>query len=641
MNARAFVGKLLYGALFVVALPAALAAWARAIEPVMQAPPVLEPTLGKLLVALGAALVLGGWHALWFHGEGLPMNAFPPPKLVTRGVFALAPHPIYLGFCLGLFGLAMWIGSAAIFWCIAPIVSLAALALLFGYELRSLEARFGADRPRPWLSLPRGEGAPGLAERLSVFGTLLVPWALFYESVTRLGPPRGAVSTYLGFEASMPLFTASYPFYASAYLVAIAVPFVVHERAALRAYVARGWVACLVVFPLFWFLPFVAEPRPLPEGAVFAELVEAERQLDSARGALPSFHVIFAMLAAGALEASWPRWRWVSRAWALGVAASCLGVGMHGIVDVLAGFAVGAAAIRYERAWQRLRALSERIAGSWREWRFGGLRVIVHAVWAALSTATGAAIVCALLGPGAAWPVVIATLAGLVGAALWAQWIEGSPSLLRPYGFYGGLLGTTLGCLAAPSFGVPLWSMLAAFAVAGPWVQALGRLRCLVQGCCHGAPCSAEFGIVYTHPRSRVVRLSPYAGQPVHPTPLHSILANALAALVLARLWFIGMPAPFVAGSFLVLNGLARFVEEAYRGETQTPVAQGLRLYQWIASGGVIVGAALTTLPSEASTGSWQPWWGALGVAAVLGAVVGAALGVDFPTSNRRFSRLV
>lgn len=641
MNARAFVGRLLYGALFVVALPAALGAWARAIEPVMQAPPVLEPTLGKLLVALGAALVLGGWHALWFHGEGLPMNAFPPPKLVTRGVFALVPHPIYLGFCLGLFGLAMWIGQAAIFWCIAPIVSLAALALLYGYELLSLEARFGRDRPRPWLSLPSGEGAPSLSERLSVFGTLLLPWALLYESVTRLGPPRGAVSTYLGFEASMPLYTESYPFYASAYLVAVAVPFAVRERAALRAYVARGWVACLVVFPLFWFLPFVAVPRPLPDGALFAELIEAERQLDSARGALPSFHVVFAMLSGAALEATWPRLRWFARLWVLGVAASCLGVGMHGIVDVVAGFAVGTAVIRHERVWERLRALSERIAGSWREWRFGGVRVIVHGVWAALSTAAGAAIVCALLGPRAAWPVVIATLAGLVGAALWAQWIEGSPSLLRPYGFYGGLLGTIVGCLAAPSFGVPLWSMLAAFAVAGPWVQALGRLRCLVQGCCHGAPSSATIGIRYAHPRSRVVRLSPYAGQPVHPTPLYSILANAFAALVLARLWSVGMPAPFVAGSFLVLNGLARFVEEAYRGETQTPVSQGLRLYQWIALGGVILGAAFTALPSAAPTGMWQPWWGALGVAALLGLVVGAALGVDFPASSRRFSRLV
>lgn len=641
MSLPAFVGKLLYGALFVVALPAAIAAWARAIEPVVQAPPVLEPTLGKALVGIGALLVLGGWHALWVHGEGLPMNAFPPPKLVTRGVFALVPHPIYFGFCLGLFGLGMWIGSAAIFWCIAPIVSLAALALLYGYELRSLEARFGKDRPWPWLSLPAREGTPSLAERLSVFGTLLVPWALFYESVTRLGPPRDAVSTYLGFEAAMPLYTESYPFYASAYLVAIAVPFVVREAAALRVYVARGWVACLIVFPLFWFLPFVAEPRPMPEGAAFAGLIEAERALDSARGALPSFHVIFAMLSGAALEATWPRGRWFARLWVLGVAASCLGVGMHGLVDVVAGFAVGAAVLRYERVWERLRAATERVAGSWREWRFGSVRVIVHGTWAALSTAAGAAIVCALLGPDAAWPVVIATSCGLVGAALWAQWIEGSPSLLRPYGFYGGLLGTIAGCMLAPSFGVSLWSMLAAFAVAGPWVQALGRLRCLVQGCCHGEPCSARIGIVYSHPRSRVVRLSPYAGQPVHPTPLYSILANAVAALVLARLWSIGMPAPFAAGMFLVLNGLARFVEEAYRGETQTPVSQGLRLYQWIALAGVIVGAALTALPSEAPTGVWQPWWGALAVAGVLGAVVGAALGVDFPASNRRFSRLV
>jgi hypothetical protein len=175
--------------------------------------------------------------------------------------------------------------------------------------------------------------------------------------------------------------------------------------------------------------------------------------------------------------------------------------------------------------------------------------------------------VCALLGPSAAWPVVIATLAGLVGAALWAQWIEGSPSLLRPYGFYGGLLGTIAGCLAAPSFGVPIWSMLAAFAVAGPWVQALGRLRCLVQGCCHGAPCFGDG----RHPlrAPSLARRAPLAltrgSRCIRRSSIRSSRMR-FAALVLARLWFVGLPAPFVAGMFLVLNGLAR-------GETQTPIS--------------------------------------------------------------------
>ncbi|MCP4105598.1 MAG: hypothetical protein GY749_08685 [Desulfobacteraceae bacterium] len=30
------------------------------------------------------------------------------------------------------------------------------------------------------------------------------------------------------------------------------------------------------------------------------------------------------------------------------------------------------------------------------------------------------------------------------------------------------------------------WQLAGAFSVAGQFVQAIGRLRCLVQGCCHG-----------------------------------------------------------------------------------------------------------------------------------------------------------
>lgn len=641
MKASQRIGKVLYGALFVVLLPAALGLWARALEPVVRAPAVHEPRVGALLLVLGVLCVLGGWHALWVHGKGLPMNAFPPPEFVSRGVFALVPHPIYLGFCVGLFGLAMVLPSAALFWVVAPVMAMASVALLWGYELRSLDERFGRDRPRPWLSLPKGEGTPTWTQRLSVYGTLLVPWGFLYESVTRLGQPAGAVSTWLGFESAMPLFTVSYPFYASVYLAGALVPWVARETRTLRDFVARGWVACAVVFPLFWFLPLVVEPRAVPPGAPFAAMIAAERALDSARGALPSFHVLFAMLSGAALESRFSSARWLVRLWVLGVAASCLGVGMHSLLDVVAGFAVGALVLRYPAVWQRLRAATERLANSWREWHFGGVRVIVHGLWAALATGSGTALVMLLLGPQAAWPVALATLGGTLGAALWAQWIEGSPALLRPYGFYGGLLGTIAGCAFAPRFGVPLWSILAAFGVAGPWVQAFGRLRCLVQGCCHGAPCGPVVGIRYTHARSRVVRLSPFAGQPVHPTPLYSMIANAFAALVLARLWAVGMPAPFVAGMFLVLNGLARFVEEAYRGETQTPVSQGLRLYQWIALAAIVTGAGLTTVSSAAPTGTWHPWWGALGLGAALGAVVGAAMGVDFPGSNRRFSRLV
>jgi prolipoprotein diacylglyceryltransferase len=237
---------------------------------------------------------------------------------------------------------------------------------------------------------------------------------------------------------------------------------------------------------------------------------------------------------------------------------------------------------------------------------------------------------------------LLAAFAALVGSALWAQWIEGSPALLRPVGFYGGLLGICLAALAGPLLGTPVWLLLGAYAVAGPYVQAVGRLRCLVQGCCHGSPTSDSIGICYGHPRSRVCRLAPHlTNVPIHATPLYSILWNVATAIVVVRLWFLQAPLPIVAGVYLILNGLGRFVEEAYRGEPQTPVFARLRLYQWVALASVVSGALVTALGR--STGAPRPAPNAASFAAgvFFGAITWFALGVDFPESNRRFSRLV
>jgi prolipoprotein diacylglyceryltransferase len=75
-----------------------------------------------------------------------------------------------------------------------------------------------------------------------------------------------------------------------------------------------------------------------------------------------------------------------------------------------------------------------------------------------------------------------------------------------------------------------------------------------------------------------VCRLSPLGGVPAHPTPLYSILWNVVIALAVGRLWSLRAPLGFIAGVYLLLGGVGRFVEEAYRGEPQTPVHAGLRL---------------------------------------------------------------
>lgn len=127
----------------------------------------------------------------------------------------------------------------------------------------------------------------------------------------------------------------------------------------------------------------------------------------------------------------------------------------------------------------------------------------------------------------------------------------------------------------------------------------------------------------------------------MHATPLYSILANGVIALVMVRLWSLQLPPTFVGGTYLMLSGLARFVEEAYRGEAQTPIEKGLRLYQWIAAAGVVAGALLTTLPAPLLTQPLHPSFAALASAVAMGAITALALGVDFPGSSRRFSRLV
>ena len=45
--------------------------------------------------------------------------------------------------------------------------------------------------------------------------------------------------------------------------------------------------------------------------------------------------------------------------------------------------------------------------------------------------------------------------------------------------------------------------------------------------------------------------------------------------------------------------GLGRFVEEAYRGEVQTPFLFGLRLYQWMAILSIVLGAICTTIKNR------------------------------------------
>jgi protein-S-isoprenylcysteine O-methyltransferase Ste14 len=634
-------GKVLYGLLFVVVLPVLLVLWAHFGEQYVPLPIPLSPEIGVLLALCGVILLAGGVIALRIHGDGLPMNPFPPKRFVVRGMYGIIAHPIYAGFSILTIGCSIAAQSASGLWLVSPVVILGCVALVQGFEKHDLARRFGSPPSKPCIHLPLDDDCrPGVWDRMSVYVLVLFPWLILYEMVRSLGVPADGFSLFLSFEPDVPVWEWTEVFYASTYLFVLAAPMIGGSRRALRGFSTAGLMGTAVTILIFLTLPIVANPRPFVPDGFLGDLLVFERAHDTAVAAFPSFHVFWALLATRVYSDRFPKLGKLCWTWAALISGSCVTTGMHSIADVLGGAGTYFLVTRAAGIWEFIRSSSEKFSNSWKEWRFGPVRIINHGLFAGIGTFVGLNIIGWLTGPAHVGSAVLVAFSSLIISALWAQFIEGSPRLLRPYGYYGGVVGVIIGALVAGLLGTNVWLLLASFCVAGPWIQSFGRMRCLIQGCCHGHEASPAIGIRYTHPRSRVCRLANLAGVPIHPTPVYSILWNIVIACLVTRLWFVHASFGMIAGLYLIFTGLGRFVEEAYRGEPQTPIVLGLRLYQWIALLTVVAGAVLTALPATGIPAFPQYSWDALIAGLGFGLFTWFALGVDFPDSNARFARL-
>ena len=300
-----------------------------------------------------------------------------------------------------------------------------------------------------------------------------------------------------------------------------------------------------------------------------------------------------------------------------------------------------ASAVRLDRLWTAILRTTEALANSWSAMRVGPARVINHALFAGLAGGVGAFLVLLVAGSEQVAAVCALMVAGVIGAAIVGQLLVGSSNgLSRPFGYFGGLLGVAIAGVLLIPFDRSMLLVLAAFCFAAPWTQAIGRLRCIVQGCCHGAECGRDPGIVVENEHSRVA-LAGLKGKRIYPTQLYSILGNLAIGVALVWLWTAGAPLTLIGGLYLVLAGLVRFVEEGYRGEPLTKIIAGLHIYQWFAVGMIAAGLAVMMVPSPAAPPIGTS---SLAQAAVVGLVFflvcGFAMGVDFPESQRRYSRL-
>jgi phosphatidylglycerol:prolipoprotein diacylglycerol transferase len=96
--------------------------------------------------------------------------------------------------------------------------------------------------------------------------------------------------------------------------------------------------------------------------------------------------------------------------------------------------------------------------------------------------------------------------------------------------------------------------------------HAIGRVGCLLAGCCWGAACDLPWAITYTHPEA-AHRLGTPLGIPVHPFPIYSFLFNMALFVLLERLYRRRPRNGSVLATYLILYGIGRFALELTRGD--------------------------------------------------------------------------
>ena len=635
------LAKSLYGLLFMILLPVLLILWVSATEKWIKLPVLDAPVLGWILVVLGIGMLVSGIMGLILFGKGLPMNPYPPETYVSRGVYHYVAHPIYAGAVMLSFGMSILTRSTAAFWLISPLLLLGAVALVLGYERDDLRQRFRGTQPRSLIRFPEYKHTkPETWDRISAWVLVVIPATFAYAISVLPGTVMTPVSAATEFDRLL-RFSAE-----GVWIILIVIPFFLAAPmiADTKAQIRDFMISSLMAIGL-WFLFSALSPFVTVSSVEAAENSLLEYLVGHSvhpLSAFPAWPVVLASVAIPVYTKKNPPSRIAVWIFLLAVTVACLTTSLFTLIDIAGGFLDVLLVVFRENIWNGIRILSEKIANSWKEWTFGPVRVINHGFYAGAGTFFGVMVIGVLLGSQALPAVFFVVMITMIGAAVWAQVIEGSAKLLRPLGFYGGVIGSILGCVLVPLFfNISTVEILAAFAVAGPWVQGWGRFRCLVQGCCHGRPTTSDIGIRFYHERSRVTRLSEFKGVYLHPTQIYSIFGNIVIAMLLLRLWFTDVPGTFIIGLYLILSGLARFVEEEYRGEPQTPVIGRLRLYQWVSIISVIAGATITTIPYHPVATTVHFAWDILVYAIVSGLVAVFLTGVDFPGSNRRFSRLV
>jgi phosphatidylglycerol:prolipoprotein diacylglycerol transferase len=169
-------------------------------------------------------------------------------------------------------------------------------------------------------------------------------------------------------------------------------------------------------------------------------------------------------------------------------------------------------------------------------------------------------------------------IAALVGAKLMLvatdfDYFRSQPrellSLVRAGGvFYGGLIGAFfVGVWLVRRYQLQVWTTADLMAPGIALGHVVGRLGCLLAGCCYGRPTDVPWGITFTDPSAAVNVGTPLHVE-LHPTQLYDAGAELV---ILGFLLATERRGRTFAGRtfwlYILLYAISRFVIEFYRGD--------------------------------------------------------------------------
>jgi len=170
---------------------------------------------------------------------------------------------------------------------------------------------------------------------------------------------------------------------------------------------------------------------------------------------------------------------------------------------------------------------------------------------------------------------LIALVGGIVGGRLMyviVTWNEFAGRPWRAFNlragglvWYGGLiLAALLILIYAKRKGLNFLHIGDVFSAPMAVGLGIGRLGCLMSGCCYGKPCDLPWAMTYPE--------GPYippevAGMRVHPSPVYEMIAVFAIAGILVYLERHKKRDGQILWSFFLLYGLARYILEFWRGD--------------------------------------------------------------------------